>query len=805
MSDMLPPVVARLKANITDFQAGMAQAKGEMTAVGGKGQAAAKMVSKAFVVGGAIAAAAVVAFGVKSASTYKQVGSDVLKLQKYTGQSAEEASKLRFQMQQTGVSVDAGAKALAAYSRRVLASKDPQRDFGFAVRDSAGHVKPMSVLLGEASEKFRSMDAGAARTAWVLKNFGRSGMDMTKFLALGKKGLADLAAQAEKYGLVLTDQNLHAVKEAIKGHREQEAAMQGLQVQVGQHVLPVLTKLTTFIATAIPASTKYVSEHAAVFKVLGGAVTATVALFLAYKAAVVANTIVTGAWTAASTIAAAAQWAVSSGAESVALSAMYAGEALAGEAAAAGLLTTAASAAAAGLVAFVGTTKLLNSLSATHADLEGLATDLDRLADKGGSVSDVADSLGTDVDGLADAFDRASDSPGGFGEAIGYLGTHLSSDLGGTKLRQAQDRISQLDETLAKAAKGGHAKQAADAYAKVSEAMQKQGISAKVVQELLPKYAEAQFRAAQAALDAAKGTDRGVEAKEGERAKTPAQIAQIKAANKAYGEWKKAVDADYAALDRLQKLKLGSLNANIAYQQAVSDETEAIKANGATIDINTQKGRDNTNAAAASRAAIMQQAQAMKENGGSAHEAAAFIRAHTLKLNEQEIAAGLSKDQVAYLNAEMGMTPKEVDTAFKVDTTAAQRAVNDYNVWLINHPGQHTTYLVTRGQSAIREIKEAGQNADGTDYWRGGLTWVGERGPELIDLPQGSKVLSHERSLDLMRRLGRRGDSATPAPVSDGGSIQHEWNLGFHTDATPESIQATIGYAARTLTTVAGS
>ena len=39
-----------------------------------------------------------------------------------------------------------------------------------------------------------------------------------------------------------------------------------------------------------------------------------------------------------------------------------------------------------------------------------------------------------------------------------------------------------------------------------------------------------------------------------------------------------------------------------------------------------------------------------------------------------------------------------------------------------------------------------GKNADGTDYWRGGLTWVGERGPELVSLPQGSRVYSAEDS-----------------------------------------------------------
>ena len=37
-------------------------------------------------------------------------------------------------------------------------------------------------------------------------------------------------------------------------------------------------------------------------------------------------------------------------------------------------------------------------------------------------------------------------------------------------------------------------------------------------------------------------------------------------------------------------------------------------------------------------------------------------------------------------------------------------------------------------------------NAAGTDNWRGGLTWVGEAGPELVSLPRGSQIYSNQES-----------------------------------------------------------
>jgi len=42
-----------------------------------------------------------------------------------------------------------------------------------------------------------------------------------------------------------------------------------------------------------------------------------------------------------------------------------------------------------------------------------------------------------------------------------------------------------------------------------------------------------------------------------------------------------------------------------------------------------------------------------------------------------------------------------------------------------------------------------GHNAEGTDWWRGGLTWVGENGPEVVRLPTGSRVYDNEESAEM--------------------------------------------------------
>lgn len=42
---------------------------------------------------------------------------------------------------------------------------------------------------------------------------------------------------------------------------------------------------------------------------------------------------------------------------------------------------------------------------------------------------------------------------------------------------------------------------------------------------------------------------------------------------------------------------------------------------------------------------------------------------------------------------------------------------------------------------------EIGENANGTNHWKGGLTWVNERGGEIMNLPRGTQIIPHDVSM----------------------------------------------------------
>lgn len=56
--------------------------------------------------------------------------------------------------------------------------------------------------------------------------------------------------------------------------------------------------------------------------------------------------------------------------------------------------------------------------------------------------------------------------------------------------------------------------------------------------------------------------------------------------------------------------------------------------------------------------------------------------------------------------------------------------------------------IVDSVKSTAANVKDkvVGHNATGTPYWRGGQTVVGEHGPEVVDLPKGSRVYTNQQS-----------------------------------------------------------
>jgi len=89
-----------------------------------------------------------------------------------------------------------------------------------------------------------------------------------------------------------------------------------------------------------------------------------------------------------------------------------------------------------------------------------------------------------------------------------------------------------------------------------------------------------------------------------------------------------------------------------------------------------------------------------------------------------------------------------------------------------------------------------GFNALGTDNWRGGLSWVGERGPELVNLPMGAQVIPNNK----LGGPSRDGGGASELHVvggdltlSDNGTIMAQVQV-----MTQRSVSQSVSAAQKT-------
>lgn len=101
----------------------------------------------------------------------------------------------------------------------------------------------------------------------------------------------------------------------------------------------------------------------------------------------------------------------------------------------------------------------------------------------------------------------------------------------------------------------------------------------------------------------------------------------------------------------------------------------------------------------------------------------------------------------------------KVKGAFTKIKDGIQSGINKIKDWnkqkVESKKATFTTKVKGVFETVGNKIKNIGKNAQGTDNWSGGLTWVGEKGPELIDLPKGSKVFNNEKSMNMMSGVGK--------------------------------------------------
>lgn len=155
------------------------------------------------------------------------------------------------------------------------------------------------------------------------------------------------------------------------------------------------------------------------------------------------------------------------------------------------------------------------------------------------------------------------------------------------------------------------------------------------------------------------------------------------------------------------------------------------------------------------------------------------FRSSSLNIYNATVAYDAARDALNKINSASQQVGSALSTAF-ADGILEAKNLNDVVSSLLKNLARAAinssfTNLFSPsaagGVSPIASLLGFGRNAGGTDNWRGGPTWVGENGPEILNLPRGSQVVPNAVA---MQRSSTGGGAITYAPSIDarGASIE---------------------------------
>lgn len=230
-----------------------------------------------------------IGFATDTVNAFGDLGGQTLKLQRYMGGTAEDASRLAHAFTMTGIDSDTAGKSLGILSKHLTANDAAAKSLGTAYRDAHGKLLPMGQILPSIAQQFSTMPNGPEKTALAMRLFGRAGVSMLPFLSKGAKGIKELQEQSDALGTTLSGDDLDAVKENTKAKRTWGEAVKGLQVSIGRELYPALTVVTKFLSGSVVPVIRtvvtWIKEHKDAVGLVVGVIGAAIAAFKVWSIA----------------------------------------------------------------------------------------------------------------------------------------------------------------------------------------------------------------------------------------------------------------------------------------------------------------------------------------------------------------------------------------------------------------------------------------------------------------------------------------------------------------------------------------
>lgn len=214
----------------------------------------------------AAAGAAIVAPLIKASMVFSTMGDNIAKMSQRTGLSVEMLSAYNFITGQAGTSMESFEKAIKKMQQSIYdlkkglsTSVDSFNDLKISLKDieELSPEEQFALIAGQIAKiKNASMQAAIAQ-----KIFGKSGTELLPMIKLGKEGITALRKEAERLGLVMSEEDTKAAEEWNDTmDRLSQTIKMGI-FRVGQAMVPILTGIANSITKMSAQASKFLKEN----------------------------------------------------------------------------------------------------------------------------------------------------------------------------------------------------------------------------------------------------------------------------------------------------------------------------------------------------------------------------------------------------------------------------------------------------------------------------------------------------------------------------------------------------------------
>jgi hypothetical protein len=206
-----------------------------------------KVAAGAAIVGG-VAVLGLGAYALESVGKWAALGESVLKFQRLSGTTAEEASRLIYVMGELGISSDTASAAMFKMTR---ADPGKLHDLGVEIAYNADGSQNLAGTLDNVRAAYQATQDPVQRSLILFTAFGKAGQALGPYLAMSAEQLRIFNDEAAKHHAIFTQDELDQAHNYTLATRNMSAAMEGLGLELAKTIVPALTSLVQVTTSGV--------------------------------------------------------------------------------------------------------------------------------------------------------------------------------------------------------------------------------------------------------------------------------------------------------------------------------------------------------------------------------------------------------------------------------------------------------------------------------------------------------------------------------------------------------------------------